>query len=1062
MLAVLLIAPAVSSAAQANAPSANAKQVSALKGTVRNVEGKAVASASIVIENLATHQQFTATSAADGSFTFVGIPSGQYRLQATREGFKQFVIHTMPMMAGDQAKAAIELQAGSSTESVEGGVSSVTSSVGTSLAGKDASEIPENQRNFVNLAQLASGANESQTNTSSSGALPGAQHDSSSVSVAGQPEWFNNAMVDGVDNNFNTQATVGVHPTVDSIANMQIMSNAYSAAYGRAFGGVVNITTKSGTSKLHGTVYEFFRNDALDAYPYLYGANTRKPEVRQNQFGGSLSGPLYKKKSVYFGDYEGFRLIQGMAPTTYLVPTAYEHNNPGDFSDIGGAVLSPSQIDPAGKDYFSLYPLPNTGGDTGDEYVAAHSGSNFANMGDLRIDNNLTSKDQLWGRFSYNNTTTTVPPTFPDVTIDNMSISPTAGREGVGMFVALNAMLSYTHTFTPNLALNLKAGYTARQEHQGAQNTNKNVNELFGMAGVNVDANTTGLAPVTVNTGTTVGNSGNRRPSDQEMNAFNYKGELEWTKGRHQIYMGAGLVRRQWLDRGGDSALGAWTFASYQSLLEGTFTSVQRSMYLVVPHYSTWETNAYVEDHWRLSSKLTATYGLRYDVFTQPVEQKNRMANFDVSTGKVVVAGVNGTSATAGVTTDYSRIQPRVGLSYDLSPKTVIHGGYGISVSPQAHYAQLSVMPFVYTYGVCSSTTCPSGYQTLSAGLPTPTTPDYTNPTGTITYAREMNHRDMRIQQYNVAIDEKFSNSDQLRLVYAGSRGDHVTQVFPDINAPTPNNSSDSTAANYVADPNTLRPFYAEDPNLTTVQWDGGNAVASYNAFQSTYNHSVKYGVNATFNYTWAHSLDDARTFTDSAGYGTVPSRVRELDYGNSLQDVRHHISSTITYKLPLGEHAHGVHKLLSAGWQTNVTEVWGTGLPFTVLNATDVSGTNPGAAAADRPNVSGGVYLSNPGISKFFNTAAFTAQNPGTLGTERRNQYYGPHVRHTDFALHKNFDVTDKVKGQFRTECFNITNTANYAAPVATLGSKNFGKLNAITRGYTPREIQFVLKLNF
>jgi hypothetical protein len=1047
-----LFAPPACEAMQVQPASPAQKQTSALRGTLSDIQGKTVAAATVIIENQVTHEQFKISSGSDGTFAFEGIPSGQYGLHATKDGYKEFVIRTMPLMPGDVARAVLQLEPGLSTDITYGSGTSVTSNVGTALASKEITEIPENQRNFVNIAQLASGANEGTTNTSSSGALPGNQHDSSSVSVGGQSESFNNQMIDGVDNNFTPTSVLAVHPTVDTIASLQVMSNAYNAAYGRAFGGVVNLTTKSGGSKFHGTLYEFFRNDDLDANPYLYGAQTRKPEVRQNQFGGSLSGPLYKK-ILFYADYEGFRLIQGIAPTTYLVPTAYEQDHIGDFSDIGGPVLTASQIDPAGKDYFMLYPRPNTGGSTGNEYVAAHSGSNFTNMGDMRVDDNLTSKDQFFGRFSYNSTTTVVPPTFPAVTIGGMSISSTAGREGVGTVVAWNAVLSLTHTFTSNLAVNLKAGYTVYQQHQGAQNTGKNVNALFGMPNVNFDATTTGLAPVTVSTGTAVGNSGSRRPSDQDEDNFNYKGEVSWTKGAHQMYFGAGLVRRLWLDQGGDSALGAWTFANYPSLLEGTFTAVNRSMYLVVPHYNLWETNVYAEDHWRVGSKLTISYGLRYDVFTQPIEQKNRMANFDATTGKIVVAGVNGASTTVGVETDYSRVQPRIGFVYEINSKTTVRSGYGMSVSPQALNGQFSMDPFVYSFGVCSSTTCPAAYQKLSDGLPAPATPDYTQPTGNILYAREKDYRDMRIQQWNVAIDRQLSNADMLRLVYAGSVGDHVTQDIPDINAPLPNTS---------ATPNTLRPFYSTDPNLTSVGFYRGHAVTSYNAFQSTYTHSTKYGLNATFNYTFARDLDDARTIGDTSGYGTVPGEIRSLDYGNSEYDIRHHLNSTIMYKLPFGQHAQGVKKLLENRWQTNITEVWGTGLPFTVVNASDVSGTNPGAAAADRPNVNGKVALSNPGIKKFFNTAAFSAQTPGTLGDESRYQYYGPHIRHTDVALQKDFDVIDKLTGQFRAECFNITNTANYAAPVATLGSGNFGKLNAITRGYTPRELQFVLKLNF
>jgi len=232
---------------------------------------------------------------------------------------------------------------------------------------------------------------------------------------------------------------------------------------------------------------------------------------------------------------------------------------------------------------------------------------------------------------------------------------------------------------------------------------------------------------------------------------------------------------------------------------------------------------------------------------------------------------------------------------------------------------------------------------------------------------------------------------------------------------------------------------------------------------QAGYVHTTKFGVNATLNYTLAHGLDDARPWAyDTSGFGTVVSKSNTIDYGNSTFDVRHHLVSTVMYKLPFGQSATGKRQIAEKGWQFNVIEVWGTGLPFTVVNATDVSNTNPGASSADRPDVKGNPNLSSKGVNKFFNTDAFSAQTTGTLGSERRNQYHGPHSRHTDVSLFKDFQLPRAMTMQFRTECFNVTNTANFATPAAVLNGANFGQLTQITSGYTPREIQFALRMQF
>lgn len=1033
-----------------NAPANTAS--SALGGQVVAPDGSPMANANVTLENQATHQSFQAVSDASGHFSLVNLPAGSYRLQVVAEGYKLFLIRTLPLVAGDQAKAVVPMQPGTAVEIVEGAENSVTSRAGTALAGKGLNDIPENQRNFVNLVQLSSGANEGNTNGSSSGAKPGAQHSSSSVSVGGQLETLNNNMLDGIDNNERINSQIAVHPSVDAIAEMQIAGSAYSATLGRAGGGVIDIVTKSGTKKYHGSVYEYFRNDDLDAYPYLFGAHTRKPEVRQNQFGGSLGGPIWKGKTFFFGDYEGFRLIQGRSPVLLTVPTAYEHDHPGDFTDIGGSKLT--SLDSIGLQYFKLYPVPNSGSNT---YVSAPSGSNFSHTGDLRIDHQFSPHDSFFSRFSYNRSTIGIPSAFPDVTQDGITIHP-GGQlytfAGNDFDESMNAVLSYTHTFTPKLILDLKAGYTFWNETDTDLNPSHAVNEIFGQPGVNLGDSSNGLAPVNVTSASPLGNSGYFRPLTQVNNTFNYKGLLSWTIGKHNLSLGGGLIRRQYTYQGSQYGLGYWTVTDLPGLLRGEFTSVQRSLDLIQPHYRTWEPSGFFQDEWSAIHNLTISWGVRYDVYTAPTEIKNRVANFDSETGKIVLAGMDGVSKSAGVDTDYSSFMPRIGFNWTPDGSTSIHGGFGMVSTLAADGSVFKIAPYVYSYGTCSSSTCTDGYTTLAAGLPTPSTPDYTNPFGNITSARAKDLKNMYLEQFNLGVDRSLGKFDSFRISYVGSLGRHLSRQFPDLNAPAPNTSST---------PDTLRPYYSVDPNLTTVAYIDAGGSSSYNALQASYAHATKYGLNASLNYTLAHGLDNARPWQyDSSGFGTVVSESSTMDYGNSTFDVRHHLVATVMYELPFGKTATGPRRIFEQGWQFNVMDVWGTGLPFTVLNATDVSNTNPGASSADRPNVVGNPNLSRKSIKNFFNTDAFEEQTAGTLGNERRNQYYGPHSRHVDASLFKNFQLPREMTMQFRTECFNLTNTANFASPANVLNGPSFGQLTQITSGYTPREIQFALRMQF
>ncbi len=313
---------------------------------------------------------------------------------------------------------------------------------------------------------------------------------------------------------------------------------------------------------------------------------------------------------------------------------------------------------------------------------------------------------------------------------------------------------------------------------------------------------------------------------------------------------------------------------------------------------------------------------------------------------------------------------------------------------------------------------------------------------------RPSEYHNSYMQQFNFGLEQEFAGNT-IRLFYVGALGRHLSRTFPDINAPPPN-----TAVN----PDALRPFHSTVPNVTSIVFIDTEASSSYNALQASFARAYRIGLSTQFNYTWAHGLNNRA----DSGFGTVPALSSRLDYGNSGIDVRHRLAASVFYELPFGKHASGTKGVLTKAWQLNLAGVWSMGLPFTVLNAADLSNTNPGASAADRPNQIAKATLANPGVGRFFNTDAFVAQAPGTLGNERSNQLYGPHNRRLDASLFKNFSVGREANLQFRAECFNVTNTSNFAAPAAILGGANFGQLTQMTAGYAPREIQFALRLQF
>jgi Carboxypeptidase regulatory-like domain/TonB dependent receptor len=1019
-----------------------------LAGHIVTSSGEPFAGATASLENLDTHHEEQTKSTVDGIFRFTGLPAGEYRLQVTALGFKTFAVPQLPLVAGDAAKANAILVPGNAAEVVVGSDTSVTSRMGTNLAGKTVSDLPENQRNFVNLVQVSAGANEGSTNSAASASRPGAQHQSSAVSVGGQPETTNNSQIDGIDNNERINSEIVVHPSVEGIDTVQVLANAYPAAMGHAGGGVINVISKSGSNTLHGSVYEYFRNDIVDAFPYQFGAQNRKPELRQNQYGASLGGPLQRQKTYFFGDFEGFRLIQGRAPAEQTVPTAYEHEHPGDFTDAGGPLLT--RLDPVGLAYFRLYPEPNVPGST-NQFVSGPSGSNNSTIADLRIDRKFSERDQFFSRFSYNRTLVYIPGQFPPVVEDGMTVQPGGSLSSFAGNMddtGVNTVLDYSHVFRPTLILDLRAGYTFWSEADTSLNPNVAANQGFGQPNINLSSTANGLAPISMVQAAPLGTDGFYRPINQVDNTFQYGGSLAWSSHRHALDAGATLIRRQWSDLGSGASLGMWTVNDLPSLLQGQFLSVDREVDLDDPHYRTWEPSVYVQDTWKPAPALTLDFGLRYDYFAPVLELEDRMSNFDLMTGRIVLAGRDGVSQSAGVRTDRANFGPRIGLSLEVGRKTTLRAGYGIVYFRPLDDFVYQTQPFVYAFGVCSSQTCPSGYTTLAAGLPAPRTPDPTHPSGILWGLRSFGLHSSQMQQFNLGLERQIAG-DTLRIFYVAALGQHIARAFPDLNAPPPNTS---------ADPQALRPYYATVPEVTAMVYHDSEGSSSYNALQATLALASRKGLTAHLNYTLAHGLDNV----SAQGFGTVPSISSTLDYGNSSFDVRQRAVATAFYDLPFGKHASGTRGLMTRGWQVNLAGVWSTGLPFTVLNANDVSNTYPGASAADRPDRIANPALRHPTVTRYFNTDAFQAQAPGTLGTERSNQLYGPPSKHLDGSLFKNISLHKEAALQLRLEVFNLMNTANFASPAAVLGGANFGQLTQMTAGYAPREIQFAARVQF
>ena len=513
----------------------------------------------------------------------------------------------------------------------------------------------------------------------------------------------------------------------------------------------MNIVTKSGTNTFHGSLYEYFLNDVLNAYPFQFGAHNAKPKLRQNQFGGSVGGFIFKDKTFFFGDAEIFRRVDATLPSSAAVPTQYEHDHPGDFSDripttcangnasltryivgsglvnpninpsaqvancvydkfsgqfIGNNIVPDGQRDAAGLAYFSLYPSPNGGTAASPTYTGSRGRNQFSTVFDIRVDHKISDNDSIFGRYSSNDVTSlSATSPLPIARAAGLTLDPQNGFAGVTPQLAKNAQVSYTHTFTPTLLTNLAASWLYVNNTSNPLNFGLNPNAAFGMPNINIDTSTSSLAPVAPTGYQTLGNGGTFLPLTEKDNVYQIAGSVLYSKGNHSIKVGSNLIRRIFALAQSSSSEGTYGFSTgVTGLVSGTYSSVTRNRSAFFQHYQLWEAGGFIQDDWHAAKNLTINAGLRYDVFTPFTEQHNQISNFDLSTLTIVQAGVRGVSRTASIKTDYSNLSPRLGFAYTATPKTVIRGGYGIAFFPGnfASPANLKNQPNIAIYGACS------------------------------------------------------------------------------------------------------------------------------------------------------------------------------------------------------------------------------------------------------------------------------------------------------------------------------------------------------------------------
>lgn len=1127
-------------------------------GTVTDNSGAVVIGAQVTVKNLGTNVARSMATNASGNYVFTFLPVGVYSVTVELTGFKTFTAPSVTLAAGDRARVNASMQLGDVKESVEvvaesaGALQTDTSTIAGLVTNRAVQDLPVNGRNFITLVQLTPGATESRENSLSGGTRPDDRRQTSAVSVNGQPEVLNNYMLDGLDNNERLIGTIGVKPSIDALQEVKVQTSLYPADVGRTGGGVINMVTKSGTNTFHGSLFEFLRNDKFDARDFFNVPQAGnplagvKPEYRQNQFGGSIGGPIIKNKLFFFGDYEGLRIVQGRTGQTTL-PTPCELGRAGcegvtqlgNFSDMKSVIYDVttnpatpfannivplSRINSISTKYAALIPTPAatscSAANANCQFVSNPLRTQGANTFDIRGDYHFSEKDTLYARHSFNNTTGLVPGLLPLVNVDGMTVAP-GGTSSQLLYPGPNTQrqqqlgAGYTHVFTPTLLMQANFGFLKSSTQSLPVNWGVDVNKAFGGPNVNNSEETSGLANVTFNDGGYVnGTSGGLGdymwlPLRYWDNTFQVIDNLTWVRGSHSFRFGGNIVRRlvdnfqsRWSKaqftfsaqqtnstEGGPGGSGGNSFASF---LLGYPYDQRRELQLVEQYYQFWEFGGYVEDDWRATPWLTLNLGLRYDIYTPETEANNNLSTFDpqvpkvLAGGQYIQAGKDGRSRSI-VNTEYTHFQPRLGLAATLGRGFVLRGGFGMTYYPTQMTSMASMKNPPLLYNWLQST--PLGV--LGAAPPTwgVNMPDPT-PSSTCLVAAcgatsvtsvpapfALDYRDSRMFQYSVTVEKEIVGN-VLSVAWVGNKADRLSRVVPNGDLPNPPMTAGGCGVtSTITLPNPCQPYYNAIPLVASLNnYNTHDGTSNYNALQVTFQRRFSKGLTASGNYTWAHALNN--TGSPNGGpqaslIGLWPSNWQTYDYGNSEFDIRHRVALTANYELPFAKSLKGPAGLIASGWQVNGIYSYLTGQPFEVRDAKPQSNIG---YSADRPNALPASSSFGSTLDQFFDTSAFAMQAWGTPGNEGRSPLHGPSQRRLDISVFKDFPIKEGMKLQFRCEMFNITNSPSFAVPGISISgwtstnpatavptqAGNFGKITSTSQFYTPRDIQFALKLLF
>jgi outer membrane receptor protein involved in Fe transport len=1042
LLAVAMVCTGLISLKRADAQAAAA----AISGSITDTSGGAISGAIIQIRNTGTGLTRETTSDPQGRYNVPDLAIGAYELRASKTGFQTLVRAGVTLTVGSRPVIDFQLAIGQTSETVnvEATVSQVetnTSAVSSLVNQTQMRELPLNGRDFEQLILLAPGVS-----TYPAGGSSALTSVANAYSISGtRPEGYAN-LLDGEDvvNWWQRNAGADVTGTslgIDSIAEFQTLTGTYGAQFG-GNGGAINAVTKSGTNDFHGSAYEFFRNSALDARGFFDAGSP--PPFRRNQFGGSVGGPI-KKDKVFFGNYEG---IQQVLDTTYVnfVPSQALHQG----------IISGQQypVNPASAAMLALYPLPNAGlinPNVGTyNYVGAQTSPE--NFFITKVDYNISAKDSLFGRYQFDfgsRTTYTGLGLWPDFDVTHNQFLTIGER----------------HIFSPNVVNQFYSSFS-RPVTTESQPTQHAALQIFTPAREDVYvAMPNGLSPL----GASFIN-----PFRYVQNKFTERDDLTWIKGSHTISFGGSFRREQLNPYAYTYWNGFYIFTSLPTFLSGNpfeFTGAPNGGTDTARSERTISLNPYIQDDWKVNSRLTLNLGLRYEFESNPVETHNKFYNV---VGPPFGTGYQNVPNAYVSNPSLHNIDPRIGLAWDVfgDHKTSLRAGFGIFHDVFQTYtfssAYLTNPPYNTTnqFFFNGDPSWPVPFVGGGAPLLSQTNGTYYG-IHTTPYSLE----------YTLTLQRELPKNTLLSVGYTGTRGVHLL-AFHDFNAPVPTiqNGVYTFVHPDPTVPGQLDQNPRPDPVFGALDMTDTTSYSTYNAMLISLQHRLSSNLVFQFSYTWSHCIDSAYTygglgFNNTSSANTNPYNWAN-DKGTCSYDLRHVISGNVVYLLPFKGNR------LKEGWQFTAIQAWHTGVPFSLGEGDQADlGNN---FDNPRPSVVGGCNVyANQSVNQWYNPACFVASPYGTIGNMGRNALIGPGYVDTDIGIMKDTKINERLRLQFRAELFNVFNHPNFSFPSTSAFSagsifSNYqatpnptaGQITSLVGGggltNIARQTQFSLKLLF